>query len=85
MYIGKWHLSHVSPDQPDGLEPYGFSGWRGPEPHGANPKNSGLARDPGYVAQAVEWLQKRQDAHAEQVAAAAASAAAAVTSRTTAG
>jgi len=75
VYIGKWHLSHTSPDQHDALEPYGFSGWRGPEPHGANPKNSGLARDPEYVAQAVEWLQKRRAAHAEQVAAAAAAAA----------
>ena len=30
----------------DPLGPYGFSGWVGPEPHGAAMSNSGLRRDP---------------------------------------
>lgn len=36
------------------LEPFGFTGWIGPEPHGAAPENSGVARDPLYVKQAQE-------------------------------
>lgn len=38
------------------LEPFGFSGWIGPEPHGAEPANCGLRRDPLYVDQAIASL-----------------------------
>jgi len=37
----------------DALEPFGFSGWLGPEPHGADPANSGMVRDPLFADQAV--------------------------------
>jgi len=40
----------------DALEPYGFSGWLGPEPHGADPANSGYVRDSLLADQAVELL-----------------------------
>jgi choline-sulfatase len=47
------------------LEDYGFSGWVGPEPHGANPLNSGSSagsgnkgRDEAYADQIIELLQR---------------------------
>ena len=43
----------------DPLGPYGFSGWVGPEPHGAAMSNSGFRRDPLFADRAVEWLQDR--------------------------
>lgn len=43
----------------DPLAPYGFSGWVGPEPHGAPLANSGLRRDPLIAARVVAWLQDR--------------------------
>lgn len=36
------------------LEPWGFSGWIGREPHGAYPGDSGLVRDPLFAQQAEE-------------------------------
>ncbi|MBT6178440.1 MAG: sulfatase-like hydrolase/transferase [Deltaproteobacteria bacterium] len=75
VYFGKWHLSYanlhheqgavVSATEPtvyqaaDPLAAYGFNEWVGPEPHGADIKNSGLFRDEGYVTQAQEWLRSR--------------------------
>ncbi|MEC7948989.1 MAG: sulfatase-like hydrolase/transferase [Myxococcota bacterium] len=56
VYIGKWHLSHPADGR---LEPWGFHGWQGPEPHGADPANSGVSRDPGFVQQAEDWLRAR--------------------------
>lgn len=43
----------------DPLEPYGFSGWVGPEPHGAGMANCGLRRDPLIADRVVTWLQDR--------------------------
>ena len=43
----------------DRLDPFGFSGWVGPEPHGADPSDSGLVRDPIYADRAVAWLEDR--------------------------
>lgn len=43
----------------DPLEPYGFSGWVGPEPHGAGLANSGLRRDPLIAERVVSWLADR--------------------------
>src|SRR5262249_32753936 len=40
----------------DPLNPFGFSGWLGPEPHGADPANSGFLRDPLFADQVVELL-----------------------------
>ncbi|WP_396925228.1 sulfatase-like hydrolase/transferase [Mycolicibacterium sp.] len=43
----------------DPLAPFGFSGWVGPEPHGAGLANSGLRRDPLIADRVVAWLQDR--------------------------
>ncbi len=43
----------------DVLDPFGFSGWIGPEPHGGSQANSGLRRDPLTAERAVAWLRDR--------------------------
>jgi arylsulfatase A-like enzyme len=43
----------------DPLAPFGFSGWVGPEPHGALPGNAGIRRDPLVAERVVEWLTDR--------------------------
>ncbi|OBI72725.1 sulfatase-like hydrolase/transferase [Mycobacterium asiaticum] len=43
----------------DRLAPYGFSGWVGPEPHGAGNANSGYRRDPLIADRVVAWLEDR--------------------------
>ncbi len=43
----------------DPLGPFGFSGWVGPEPHGAAMANSGFRRDPLFADRIVAWLQDR--------------------------
>lgn len=43
----------------DPLAPYGFSGWVGPEPHGAALSNSGFRRDPLIADRVVAWLEDR--------------------------
>lgn len=43
----------------DRLSPYGFSGWVGPEPHGAGNANSGFRRDPLIADRVVAWLEDR--------------------------
>ncbi|MCW2556759.1 MAG: hydrolase, partial [Mycobacterium sp.] len=43
----------------DPLAPYGFSGWVGPEPHGALLSNSGFRRDPLIANRVVAWLEDR--------------------------
>ena len=43
----------------DPLDPYGFSGWVGPEPHGGLFANSGLARDTLIADRVVAWLDDR--------------------------
>jgi len=43
----------------DPLDPYGFSGWVGPEPHGPSMANSGLVRDPLIADRVVAWLEDR--------------------------
>ena len=43
----------------DPLAPYGFSGWVGPEPHGAPLANAGVRRDPIIAARVVAWLEDR--------------------------
>ena len=39
--------------QADRLDPFGFSGWIGREPHGASKSNSGTVRDPVFAEQIV--------------------------------
>lgn len=41
----------------DPLDPFGFSGWIGPEPHGADPANTGFIRDPLFTEQIIEQLR----------------------------
>ncbi len=43
----------------DPLDEFGFSGWVGPEPHGAALADSGLRRDPLIADRVVAWLQDR--------------------------
>ncbi len=43
----------------DPLAPYGFSGWVGPEPHGASTADSGFRRDPLLADRVVAWLEDR--------------------------
>ena len=56
---------HVIPDavqaylDADPLGPFGFSGWVGPEPHGAELGNSGYVRDPLIADRVVAWLEDR--------------------------
>jgi arylsulfatase A-like enzyme len=45
----------------DPLSPYGFSGWVGPEPHGAAMSNSGFRRDPLFAERIVAWLTDRYE------------------------
>ena len=55
-------------ERADRLDEFGFSGWVGPEPHGALFANCGLARDPLYERRAVRWLQARYDARRQGIA-----------------
>jgi arylsulfatase A-like enzyme len=43
----------------DPLAPFGFSGWVGPEPHGAPLANAGIRRDPLIADRVVAWLNDR--------------------------
>ncbi len=43
----------------DPLGPFGFSGWVGPEPHGAGLANAGVRRDPLIADRVVAWLNDR--------------------------
>nr|MBP7595009.1 sulfatase-like hydrolase/transferase [Candidatus Microthrix sp.] len=43
----------------DPLDPFGFSGWVGPEPHGAPLANAGIRRDPLIADRVVAWLEDR--------------------------
>jgi arylsulfatase A-like enzyme len=43
----------------DPLAPFGFSGWVGPEPHGALLANAGVRRDPLIADRVVAWLEDR--------------------------
>ncbi|MGB3481913.1 MAG: sulfatase-like hydrolase/transferase [Mycobacterium sp.] len=45
----------------DPLAPYGFSGWVGPEPHGAAMANSGIRRDALFADRIVAWLTDRYE------------------------
>ncbi|OCB35719.1 hydrolase [Mycobacterium malmoense] len=43
----------------DPLGPFGFSGWVGPEPHGAALADAGVRRDPLIADRVVAWLADR--------------------------
>ena len=43
----------------DPLAPFGFSGWVGPEPHGAGLADAGVRRDPLIAYRVVTWLIDR--------------------------
>ncbi len=43
----------------DPLDAFGFSGWVGPEPHGAGLANAGVRRDHLIAARVVAWLEDR--------------------------
>jgi arylsulfatase A-like enzyme len=46
------------------LDRHGFSGWIGPEPHGAAMANAGLRRDPLTADRVVAWLTDRYERRA---------------------
>jgi len=48
----------------DPLDEFGFSGWVGPEPHGAWVGNSGFVRDPLIADRVVSWLNDRYERRA---------------------
>ncbi|WP_339253944.1 sulfatase-like hydrolase/transferase [Sporosarcina sp. FSL W8-0480] len=55
------------------LEPFGFSGWIGPEPHGSDPRNSGSSagsgvsgRDVIYAEEVVSLLNDLEKGHTEE-------------------
>ena len=57
----------------DRLDSYGFSGWIGPEPHGANPRNSGSSaatgvsgRDAIYANEVVSLLKGLEKENAQE-------------------
>jgi arylsulfatase A-like enzyme len=50
----------------DPLLPFGFSGWIGPEPHGADPSNTGYVRDALFTDQVVEQLSRLGDARPKE-------------------
>lgn len=56
-YYGKWHLSHET--DPDTVEHFGFSGWKGPEPHGPEFSKAGFNMDHRYVDAAIKILSER--------------------------
>lgn len=58
-YFGKWHVSHV--EEPYDLRPWGFRGFRtsGPEPHGSDPDNLGVYRDPGFSEIVTNFFETR--------------------------
>ncbi|MCC5952433.1 MAG: sulfatase-like hydrolase/transferase [Acidimicrobiia bacterium] len=43
----------------DPLDEFGFSGWVGPEPHGAKLSDAGIRRDPLIADRVVAWLEDR--------------------------
>ncbi len=43
----------------DPLDPFGFSGWVGPEPHGGRLRDTGIRRDPLVADRVVAWLEDR--------------------------
>ncbi|HEX6085971.1 MAG TPA: sulfatase-like hydrolase/transferase [Thermoanaerobaculia bacterium] len=50
----------------DRLDRFGFSGWIGPEPHGANPANAGWIRDPHYRHEALALLDALEERQHDQ-------------------
>lgn len=61
-YFGKWHVSETCDD----LGPWGFpfAAWDGPEPHGSDPANLGVFRDPEFANDTVGFLNSRGDGDA---------------------
>lgn len=50
----------------DRLDDFGFSGWIGPEPHGANAANSGWIRDPQYCNESLDLLDALEQSEDER-------------------
>ncbi len=56
-YFGKWHVSEACDD----LGPWGFpfAAWDGPEPHGSDPANLGVYRDPEFANDTINFLNSK--------------------------
>ncbi len=50
----------------DPLAQFGFSGWIGPEPHGADPANTGYIRDPLFTQQVIAKLEQLGSGNQDQ-------------------
>ena len=49
-------------DRADRLDQYGFHGWIGREPHGADPSDTGVVRDPLFAAQMADLFADHEAA-----------------------
>lgn len=63
-YFGKWHVSYPElqyPEDPDSLEPWGFSDWEStaPEAHGGGSWNLGAYRDVGFAGKLISFLRDK--------------------------
>jgi arylsulfatase len=59
-YLGKWHLTRNKELGADGLTPFGFSDWQGPDRHGR--PREGTKTDPALADSAAAWLSEHGDA-----------------------
>ena len=50
----------------DLLDPYGFSEWVGPEPHGLGKHNMGIVKDPFTADETIELLKRLDEAETEE-------------------
>ncbi len=67
------HKNEQIYSQANRLDPYGFSGWIGPEPHGSDPRNSGSSakfgvngRDAVYAEEVVTLLEELEEDHSKE-------------------
>ena len=49
----------------DLLDPWGFSEWVGPEPHGLGPQNTGTVKDPFTADETIALLERLGDEHSD--------------------
>lgn len=55
-YIGKWHLSEKSDYSENGLQPYGFDEWDGPDVWGL--PMQGVMEDEAIADDTIDWLRR---------------------------
>lgn len=62
-YFGKWHISEAC----NSLAEWGFpfGNWDGPEPHGSDPANLGVFRDPEFATDTVNFLNSKAKSNSD--------------------